>query len=115
MCATQLNPNQPKHYFKASPVQARERQIRAPKKRILGGIRRVSYPAQVTVYPYNGYIRGTNPIVRHVTSLTWTLRRMHANPCAPKHARTQTFAGLLEQGTICRDFDGGSVSGERTG
>ena len=30
-CATQLNPNQPNHYLTASPVRARERQIRAPK------------------------------------------------------------------------------------
>ena len=40
MCATLLDPNKPNHYFSASPVRARERQIRAPKKRILGGIRR---------------------------------------------------------------------------
>ena len=36
MCATQLNPNQPNQCFTASPVRARERQIRAPKKGILG-------------------------------------------------------------------------------
>ena len=29
-CATQLDPNQPNHYFPASPVRARKRQIRAP-------------------------------------------------------------------------------------
>ena len=38
MCATQLDPNQPNHYCTASPVRARERQIRAPKKGILGGL-----------------------------------------------------------------------------
>ena len=38
MCATLLDPNQPNHHFTASTVRARERQIRAPKKRILGGI-----------------------------------------------------------------------------
>ena len=42
MCATLLNPNQPNHYFPATPVQARERQIRAPKKCILGELRRGS-------------------------------------------------------------------------
>ena len=77
MCVTQLNPNQPNHYFGASPVRARERQIRAPKKHILGGLGRASYSDRVTVYPYNGYIRSTNPIVRHVMSLTCTLARIH--------------------------------------
>ena len=38
MCATQLNPNQPNHYFTASPVRACERQIRAPKKHIIWGL-----------------------------------------------------------------------------
>ena len=38
MCATLLNPNQPKHYLTAPPVQARERQIRAPKKCVLGDL-----------------------------------------------------------------------------
>ena len=42
MSATQLNPNQPNQYFTASPVRARERQIRAPKKGILGGMGRGS-------------------------------------------------------------------------
>ena len=87
--ATLCNPNRPSQCFTASPVRARERQIRAPKKRILGGMRRVPYTAQVTVYPYNGYITGTNPIVRHVKSLTCTLKRMCANQRAPKHAATQ--------------------------
>ena len=41
MCTTLLDPNQPNHYFAASPVRARERQIRAPKKGILGGTTRV--------------------------------------------------------------------------
>ena len=36
MCATQLNPNQPNQYSTALPVRARQRQIRAPKKHILG-------------------------------------------------------------------------------
>ena len=89
MCATHLNPNQPSHYFSASTVRARERQTRAPKKGILRGLGRGSYPAHVTVYPYNGYIRGTNPITRHVMSLTCTLKRMRANQCTPKHAATQ--------------------------
>ena len=35
-CAALLDPNQPNQCFTASPVRARGRQIRAPKKRILG-------------------------------------------------------------------------------
>ena len=89
ICATLLGPNQPNQCFTASPVRARGRQIRGPKMRILGGICRSSYPAHVTVYPYNGYIRDTNPIVRHVMSLTCTLKRMRANQHVPKHAATQ--------------------------
>ena len=89
MCATLIDPNQPNHYFTASPVRAREHQIRAPEKGILGGMCRDSYPDDVTVYPYNGHIAGTNPIVRHVMSLTCTLRRMRANQRALKHAKTQ--------------------------
>ena len=88
MCATLLDPNQPNHHFTASPVRARERQIRAPKKCILRGLRRGSYPAHVTVYPYIGYIKSTNPIVQCVMSLTWTIKRMRANWHAPKHAVT---------------------------
>ena len=93
MCATLLDPNKPNHYFTASTVRARERQTRAPKKGILRGLRRSSYPAHVTVYPYNRYIRGTNPIARHVTSLTCTLKQMRANQNAPKHAATQPLHG----------------------
>ena len=63
ICAMQIDPNQPNHYFAASPVRARERQIRAPKKGILGGMSSDSYPTRVTVYPYSGHIRGTNPVV----------------------------------------------------
>ena len=74
VCATQLNPNQPHHYFTASPVRARERQIRAPKKHVFGGLTRGSYSYRVTVYPYNEYIESTNPIVRHVMSLACTLK-----------------------------------------
>ena len=40
MFATQGTPNQPNQYIIASPVRARERQIRAPEKRILGGMSR---------------------------------------------------------------------------
>ena len=89
MCATQLNPNQPNHFFKALPVRAREHQIRAPKKCLLGGLSRWAYSDNVTVYPYKGYIRSINPIVRHVMSLTCTLKRIRANCGAPKHAKTQ--------------------------
>ena len=88
MCATQLNPNKPNHYFTALPVRARERQIRAPKKHILGGLRRGSYSDHVTVYPYNGYIRSTNPIMRKLESLQWVLIMMCAtqlNPNQPNH------------------------------
>ena len=89
MFATLFNPNQPNQCFTASPVRARERQIRAPKKGILRRLSRGSYPAHVTVYPYNRYMQGTNPVVRHVMSLTCTLKRIYANQCAPKHAATQ--------------------------
>ena len=89
MCATLIDPNQPNQCFTASPVRARERQIRAPEKGILGGMCRAPYRAHVTVYPYNEYISGTNPIVRHVMSLTCTLKQMRANQRTPKHAATQ--------------------------
>ena len=88
MCATQLDPNQHTQCFTASSVRARERRIRASKKGILGGMCRGPYSAQVSVYPYNGYIRSTNPIVRHVMSLTWAMKRMRANQRTPKHAVT---------------------------
>ena len=89
ICATLLGPNQPNQCFTASPVRARERQIRAPKKGILGGMTRVPYWDNVTVYPYNGCIGGANPIVRRVMSLTWAQGRVHANQHAPQHAGTQ--------------------------
>ena len=53
-----------------------------------------SYPTRVTVCPYNGYIRGTNPITRHVMSLTYTPTRMRANQRAPKHTITQPLQDL---------------------
>ena len=89
MCATLLNPNQHSQCLTASSVRARERQSRAPKKGILGVFCRGPYQTRVTVYPYNRYIGGTNPVVRHVLSLTCTLIRMRANQHAPKHAATQ--------------------------
>ena len=79
MPAALLDPNQPNQCFTESPVRARERQTRAPKKGILRGLGRGSYPEHVTVYPYNGYITSTNPIVRYVMSLTWTIKWMLAN------------------------------------
>ena len=93
MCATQLNPNQHNHYVTASPVRARERQIRAPKKHILGGLRRCSYSDRVTVYPYNGYIKSTNSIVQHAMSLTCTLKQISVDQSALKHAKTQPLHG----------------------
>ena len=54
----------------------------------IGGMSRGSYPGRVTVNPYNRYIRGTNPIVRHVMSLTCTPARMPANQHALEHAAT---------------------------
>ena len=93
MCTTQLNPNQPNQCFTASPVRARERQIRAPKKGILGAQTMGCYWDNVTVYPYNGHIRSTNPITRHVMSLTWTPKRTRANQHAPKHPATQPLRG----------------------
>ena len=108
MCATLIDPNQPNQCFTASPVRARERQIRAPEKGILGWFSRVPYATQVTVYPYNRYIRGTNPIVRHVMSLTCTLKRMRANQHAPKHATTQPLHWLkyARPSTKCRGVIG---------
>ena len=93
MCATLLNPNQHAQCSTASSVRARERQIRAPKKGILGVRSRVPYRARVTVHRYNRYITSTNPIVRHVMSLTCTPKRMRANPHAPKHPATQPLHG----------------------
>ena len=93
MCATLLDPNQHNHYCTAPTVRARERQIRAPKKCILRGLRRGSYPAHVTVYPYSGCITGTNPFVRHAMLLTCTLKRLHANLHAPRHSITQPLRG----------------------
>ena len=93
MSATLLDPNQPNQCCRASPVRARERQIRAPQKRILGARSMGSYWDNVTVYPDNGYITGTNPVVRRVMSLTWTTKRMHTNQHAPKHAATQPLHG----------------------
>ena len=89
MCAPLLEPNQPNQCFTASPVRARECQIRAPKKGILGGLSMGSYRACVTVYPYNGYIISTNPIVRCVMSLTYTIKRTLVNYHAQKHAVRQ--------------------------
>ena len=48
-----------------------------------------SYADCVTICPYNGYIAGTNPVVRHVMSLVYTLKQMRANQHVPKHATTQ--------------------------
>ena len=89
ICAMLLDPNRTNQCFTASPVRARQRQIRAPKKGILGVRSRGPYPAQVTVYPYSEYIGGTNPVVRHVMSLSCTLKRMRANQRPQKHAATQ--------------------------
>ena len=93
MCTKQLNPNQPNHHDTASPVRARQRQIRAPKKHILGGLGRCSYLDRVTVYPYNGYIQSTNSIVRHAMSLTCTLKQILVKYGAPKHAKIQPLHG----------------------
>ena len=89
MCATQINPNQPNHYSTASPVRARQRQIHAPKRHILGGLCRCSYSDRVTVYPYNACIKSTNSIVRYVMSLPRTLKQILVHYGAPKHVKTQ--------------------------
>ena len=89
MCATLLNPNQQTQCLTASSVRARERQSRAPKKGILGVFCRGPYQTRVTVYPYNRYTRGTNPVARHVLSLTWAAQRMRTHQRAPKRAATQ--------------------------
>ena len=94
VCATQLNPNQPNHYFIALPVRARERQIRAPKKHIIGELSRGSYWDNVTVYPYNGCMRSTNPIVWHVMSLTCTIKQIWCKLRRSKIHRNTTFTSL---------------------
>ena len=83
MCATQLNPSQPNHCFTALPVRARERQSCAPKKHIIGVHGRGSYSDRVTVYPYNGYIKSTNPIVRKLRSLQYIPIMMCATQLNP--------------------------------
>ena len=60
----------------------------------MGHLSRASYYDNVTVYPYNGYIRSTNPIVRHVMSINWTMEWTSANQHALKHPATQTLHGL---------------------
>ena len=70
------NSHAPKHPA-TQPLHGSNTRARAPTpvpsyKLRVGG----SYPDNVTVYRYNGYIRGTNPIVRHAMSLTCTLKRM---------------------------------------
>ena len=91
--ATQLDPNRHAQCSRASSVRAREHQVRAPQKCILGVRRRGSYRENVTVYPYNGHIADTNPIVRHVMSLTCTLIRMRASQHHTKRAITQPLHG----------------------
>ena len=63
MCATQLNPNQPNHHVTALPVRAREHQIRAPKKCILGG-ELVGRPTQI-ILPF---IRTTDTLKVQILS-----------------------------------------------
>ena len=55
----------------------------------IGKQSRASYMDHVTVYPYNGYIKSTNLIVRHVMSLTCTLKRLLVCYGTAKHAKTQ--------------------------
>ena len=86
--ATLLDPNQANQCFTASLVRARKHQIRVSRGSIFRGISRGSYSANVTVYPNNGHLKSTNPIVRCAMSLTWTMKRMRANQRTPKHAVT---------------------------
>ena len=58
-------------------------------RHIIGAQHRGSYAYNVTVNRYNGHITGTNHIVRHVMSLTCTLKRTRVNQRALKHAKTQ--------------------------
>ena len=64
---------------------------------VIGKPSRASYSDHVTVYPYSGYIRSTNPIVRHVMSLAHTLKRVPANQCAAKHAATRSLRGSYKR------------------
>ena len=48
-------------------------------RHIIGAQCRGSYSDNVTINRYNGHITGTNPIVRHVKSLTCTLKWILVN------------------------------------
>ena len=61
------------------------------------------YPNNVTVYPYNGYIGGTNPIVRQVRSLICNLKWMYTNQRALKHPKTQPFIRCTSAGCECKE------------
>ena len=110
MCATLLDPNQPNQCIRASPVRAREHQIRAPEKGILGEMRRGCYPARVTVYPYSGYVKRTNPITRHAMSLTWSLKRMRSNQHNISHSHSHTTSCYLFLSTHGRTLISSDVS-----
>ena len=63
-------------FIKAAPIRGSSGRYiehillsRTKSRDIIGAHSRCSYSDRVTVYPYNGYIRCTNPIVRHVRSL----------------------------------------------
>ena len=112
MYVTPINPHQPNNYFTASSVPACEPQIRALKKCIFRVISRGSYLDRFTVYPYNRYIRSTNPIVRHVTSLTWTTKCMRAKYHAPKRTAIQP---LHDSNTRARAPNFGTSSELRVG
>ena len=58
-------------------------------RHIIGAHSRGSYAYNVTVNRYIGRITDTNPIMRRVTSLTCTLKRILVNYRAMQHAKTQ--------------------------
>ena len=71
MCATQLNLINPI----ITTFTVRARGVKFVLLKSTSGIQELL--SLVTVYPYNGYIKSTNPVVRHVMSLTCTLKRMN--------------------------------------
>ena len=61
-----------------------------------------SYEDNVTVHPYNGYIRSTNPIVRYVMSLTCALKHRLVSQCAPKLSAPAPVCIIIDQTLISK-------------
>ena len=79
-------------------------------RHIIGAHCRGCYPARVTVYPYSGYVKRTNPITRHAMSLTWTLKRMRSNQHNISHSHSHTTSCYLFLSTHGRTLISSNVS-----